>query len=67
MEHDNSTDNMNDLQAAGKNAAKRAGAAREQLDYSVECTRDCIKEHPLQSVGYAAGLGFLLGLLLTRR
>ena len=41
--------------------------AREQLDYGVECTRDCIKEHPLQSIGYAAGFGFLLGLLLSRR
>lgn len=41
--------------------------AREQFDHGVECTRDCIKEHPLQSVGYAAGIGFLIGLLLTRR
>lgn len=41
--------------------------AREQFDYGVECSKECIKEHPLQSVGYAAAVGFIVGLLLTRR
>jgi ElaB/YqjD/DUF883 family membrane-anchored ribosome-binding protein len=26
-----------------------------------------VKEHPMQSVGYAAFAGFLLGVLITRR
>lgn len=48
-------------------AADLAHDAREQFDYGVECSRECIKEHPLQSVGYAAGIGLLIGLLMTRR
>lgn len=43
-----------------------AHEAREQLDHGIECTRDYVKERPLQSVGYAAAIGFLIGLL-TRR
>ena len=44
-----------------------ADNAREQFDHGVECSRDYVKERPLQSVGYAAAIGFLLGLLITRR
>ena len=41
--------------------------AREQLDHGIECTKDYVKERPLQSVGYAAAIGFLVGLLTARR
>jgi ElaB/YqjD/DUF883 family membrane-anchored ribosome-binding protein len=41
--------------------------AREQYDYAVEYSKECIREHPLQSVGYAAGIGVIIGLLLSRR
>lgn len=58
---------MNKIEDAQEAARDLAYDAREQLDYSVDYTRDCIKEHPFQSVGYAAGFGFLLGLLLSRR
>lgn len=44
-----------------------ADDAREQFDYAVECSKECIREHPLQSVGYAAGIGVIIGLLLSRR
>jgi ElaB/YqjD/DUF883 family membrane-anchored ribosome-binding protein len=44
-----------------------AHEAREQLDHGIECTRDYVKERPLQSMGYAAAIGFLVGLLTARR
>ncbi|PTR13465.1 MULTISPECIES: YqjD family protein [unclassified Nitrosospira] len=44
-----------------------AHEAREQLDHGIECTRDYVKERPLQSVGYAAAIGLLVGLLTARR
>jgi ElaB/YqjD/DUF883 family membrane-anchored ribosome-binding protein len=44
-----------------------AHEAREQLDQGIECTRDYVKERPLQSVGYAAAIGLLVGLLTARR
>lgn len=54
--------------AATKDSAKdMAEDAREQFDHGVECSRDYVKERPLQSVGYATVAGFLLGLLLARR
>lgn len=48
-------------------ATDLAHDAQEQFDHGIECTKECIKEHPLQSVGYAAGIGFLIGLWMTRR
>lgn len=48
-------------------ASEMADDAREQFDHGVEYSRDYVKEHPMQSVGYAALAGFLLGLLITRR
>ena len=54
--------------ASTRDAARDiADDAREQFDQGVECSRDYVKERPLQSVGYAALAGFLLGLLITRR
>lgn len=48
-------------------AADLAYDAREQFDYGVECSKECIREHPLQSVGYAAAIGLVIGLLMSRR
>jgi ElaB/YqjD/DUF883 family membrane-anchored ribosome-binding protein len=54
--------------ASTKDAARDlADDAREQFDHGIECSKDYVKERPLQSVGYAALAGFLLGLLMTRR
>lgn len=44
-----------------------AHGAREQFDYGVECTKECVREHPLESIGYAAAAGFIIGLLMSRR
>jgi ElaB/YqjD/DUF883 family membrane-anchored ribosome-binding protein len=54
--------------AATKESARNiADNTREQFGHAVECTKECIKDRPLQSVGYAAAAGFLVGLLMTRR
>jgi len=54
--------------ASTKDAARDlADDAREQFDHGIEYSKDYVKERPLQSVGYAAVAGFLLGLLITRR
>ncbi len=54
--------------AAAKESARGAAHdAREQLDHGIECSRECVRENPLQSVGYAAAIGFLIGLIMTRR
>jgi ElaB/YqjD/DUF883 family membrane-anchored ribosome-binding protein len=54
--------------AATKESARNvAENAREQFDHGVECSREYVKDRPLQSVGYAAAIGFLVGLLMTRR
>lgn len=53
--------------AAKESARDAAHNAREQFDHGVECSRECVREHPLQSVGYAAAIGVLIGLLMARR
>ena len=58
---------MNKVASARDAARGMAEDAREQFDHGVECSRDYVKERPLQTVGYAAVAGFLLGLLLARR
>lgn len=40
---------------------------REQGKAAVDATEDYLGEHPWQAVGVAAGVGFLLGLLVGRR
>ncbi|MDH4581439.1 MULTISPECIES: YqjD family protein [Pseudomonas] len=40
---------------------------RERGQAAVQATEDYVQEHPWQSVGLAAGIGFLLGLLAARR
>src|SRR5687768_9305108 len=41
-------------------AQDAAHEAREQLDRGIECSREYVKERPLESVGYAAAIGFLV-------
>ncbi|SFW18094.1 YqjD family protein [Nitrosovibrio sp. Nv17] len=54
--------------AAGRETASElVNDARNQFEHGVECSRDYVKEHPIQSVGYAALTGLLLGLLIARR
>ncbi|MDN5752939.1 MAG: DUF883 family protein [Nitrosospira sp.] len=48
-------------------ASVMAEDAREQFDHGVAYSRDYVKGHPMQSVGYAALAGLLLGVLITRR
>ncbi|WP_271411766.1 DUF883 family protein [Pseudomonas sp. Q1-7] len=40
---------------------------RERGQAAVQATEGYVQEHPWQSVGLAAGVGFLLGLLAARR
>lgn len=53
-----------DTRAAAHDLAEDA---HEQFDYALESSKECIRENPLQSVGYAAGIGLIIGLLLARR
>jgi ElaB/YqjD/DUF883 family membrane-anchored ribosome-binding protein len=48
------------LSALEEDAAQRARAAAREAD-------DYVRDHPWQSVGIAAGVGFLVGLLVSRR
>lgn len=57
---------MQKVGAARESARNIAGNAREQFQHGVECSREYVKERPLEAVGYAAAFGFLIGLL-TRR
>ena len=60
-----------DLRALGTVTRKAAGEYYEQgLDKAKELEKTVetrIREHPLQSVGIAAGVGFLAGFLIGRR
>jgi ElaB/YqjD/DUF883 family membrane-anchored ribosome-binding protein len=58
---------MNKIASTGEAARGMADDARQQFDEGVECSRHYVQEHPLQSVGYGAAIGFLVGLLITRR
>jgi ElaB/YqjD/DUF883 family membrane-anchored ribosome-binding protein len=57
---------MEKIAAAKESARNIADNARDQFQHGVECTREYVKERPLEAVGYAAAVGFLVGLL-TRR
>lgn len=46
---------------------EREASMREQSQVAIQCTEDYVQSHPWQSVGIAAGVGFLLGLLSSRR
>ena len=54
---DRAKHNLRDLQEAAVEKAKAAGRA----------TDNYVHENPWQSIGLAAGLGLLLGMLITRR
>jgi len=58
---------MDKIAATREAARDMADDARQQFDEGVECSRRYVQEHPLQSVGYGAAIGFLVGLLITRR
>jgi ElaB/YqjD/DUF883 family membrane-anchored ribosome-binding protein len=40
---------------------------RERGQAAVQATEGYVQEHPWQSIGISAGIGFLLGLLAARR
>ncbi|MBO3276585.1 DUF883 family protein [Pseudomonas schmalbachii] len=42
-------------------------SVRDQGQAAVDATETYVRENPLQAVGIAAGIGFLLGLLVSRR
>lgn len=42
------------------------GSLRDQSQAAIQCTEEYVQTHPWQSIGIAAGVGFLLGLI-TRR
>jgi ElaB/YqjD/DUF883 family membrane-anchored ribosome-binding protein len=44
-----------------------AADAREKLNHGVEVGGEYVKERPLQSIALAAGVGLLLGALISRR
>lgn len=44
-----------------------AADVTQQINHGVGVTTDYVKERPLQSVAVAAGIGMLLGLLISRR
>lgn len=50
---------------AAATAAKES--ATEHFDKSVKATRDAVEERPLTSLLIAAGIGALVGAVLTRR
>lgn len=58
---------MDKIAVAKEGAREAAISARRHLREGVENSRGYVKEHPLQAVGYAAAIGFLLGLLVARR
>ncbi|CAM9493020.1 unnamed protein product [Phaeothamnion confervicola] len=42
-------------------------ALREKTKEAAKATDEYVHDHPWQAVGVAAGIGFLLGLLVSRR
>ncbi len=58
---------LTSLSSSRQSAMNYASEARQQINQRVEATGEYVKEKPMQSVGIAAGVGFLLGLLVSRR
>ena len=52
------------MRYAARGLADQAG---KQINQGMDVTVDYVRERPLQSVAIAAGVGALVGLLLTRR
>jgi ElaB/YqjD/DUF883 family membrane-anchored ribosome-binding protein len=55
------------LQQAKARLAEAEGQAREQVREVAGSTDEYVHENPWQAVGVAAGVGLLLGLLISRR
>lgn len=59
------------IQASLVRARKTLNANQESMHKcckaGVEATEHYVQEHPLQSLGLCAGIGFLLGMLIARR
>ncbi|SPB16011.1 membrane protein [Caballeronia novacaledonica] len=52
---------------SARNALEDAQAnAQSRYRASVDCTAKYVKDNPWQSLGIAAGVGFLVGLLVSR-
>ncbi|TWI55715.1 ElaB/YqjD/DUF883 family membrane-anchored ribosome-binding protein [Pseudomonas duriflava] len=45
----------------------RQSSVSDQSRAALEATEDYVIEHPLKAVGIAAGIGFVVGLLFSRR
>lgn len=58
---------LSSLSSSRESAMHYASGAREQINQRVEATGEYVREKPIQSLGMAAGVGFLLGLLVSRR
>ncbi len=54
------------LERARSMLQEREGNVRSQCEQAIRCTEDYVHNRPWQSIGIAAGVGFLLGLI-TRR
>ena len=44
-----------------------ADAAKTAKDRAVKSTTEWVKEHPFATIGIAAGVGFVIGLLVGRK
>jgi ElaB/YqjD/DUF883 family membrane-anchored ribosome-binding protein len=56
-----------DVKAVLKDTEAKISELKSQAGRDVEPVEDFITEHPLVSIALAAGMGLLLGSLLTRR
>jgi ElaB/YqjD/DUF883 family membrane-anchored ribosome-binding protein len=54
------------LSRARQMLKEQEGSLREQSQAAIQCTEEYVHTHPWQSIGIAAGVGFLFGLI-TRR
>lgn len=54
------------LERAREALTAQESTLREQSQAVIQCTEEYVHTHPWQSIGIAAGVGFLLGLI-TRR
>jgi len=55
------------LQSVKAKLVETGELVSEKGKFAVKVTDDYVRENPWQSIGVAAGVGFLLGLLVSRR
>lgn len=55
------------LVRARKTLQANEESMRQHCKAGVQATENYVQEHPLQSLGLCAGIGFLLGMLIARR